>query len=113
MIGAPAGTVNLRLEVFEPTGVGETRLAVQVCAEALLRVPDGAWFVDLAPLRDPAQATPTIASLRNGRNNSGRAGATGEVGGGRSKHPIQLGRIATPIEQAATQLEPSPVPANT
>ena len=42
-------------------GVGKTRLAVQVCADALPRFPDGAWFVDLAPVRDEDQVVSTVA----------------------------------------------------
>ena len=34
-------------------GAGKTRLALQAAAGALERFPDGAWFVELAPIRDP------------------------------------------------------------
>jgi predicted ATPase/class 3 adenylate cyclase len=34
-------------------GVGKTRLAIQLGADLLDRYPDGAWFVDLAPIGDP------------------------------------------------------------
>ncbi len=34
-------------------GVGKTRLAIQVAAELLPRFREGAWLVELAPLRDP------------------------------------------------------------
>ncbi|HEV8624558.1 MAG TPA: BTAD domain-containing putative transcriptional regulator [Acidimicrobiia bacterium] len=34
-------------------GAGKTRLALQAAAAAIARFPDGAWFVELAPLRDP------------------------------------------------------------
>ena len=34
-------------------GVGKTRLALQVGTELLDRYPDGAWFVDFAPIGDP------------------------------------------------------------
>jgi predicted ATPase/DNA-binding SARP family transcriptional activator/tetratricopeptide (TPR) repeat protein len=37
-----------------PGGCGKTRLALEVAADALAHVPDGAWFVDLASLSDPA-----------------------------------------------------------
>ena len=33
-------------------GVGKTRLALQVAADAVARFPDGAWFVDLGPVLD-------------------------------------------------------------
>jgi predicted ATPase/DNA-binding SARP family transcriptional activator len=37
-----------------PGGCGKTRLALEVAADALAQLPDGAWFVDLASLSDPA-----------------------------------------------------------
>src|SRR4026209_536510 len=44
-------------------GVGKTRLAIQVVAEILDRFPDGLWFLDLAPLTDPALIPNTLATL--------------------------------------------------
>ena len=44
-------------------GVGKTRLAVQLCADSLPRFRDGAWFVDLAPVRDGDQVVPTVAKV--------------------------------------------------
>ena len=35
-------------------GLGKTRLSLQVAADELDAFPDGAWFVDLAPIRDPS-----------------------------------------------------------
>jgi len=35
-------------------GLGKTRLSLQVAAQTIQDYPDGAWFLDLAPLRDPA-----------------------------------------------------------
>lgn len=35
-------------------GLGKTRLSLQVAADALDACPDGAWFLDLAPIRDPS-----------------------------------------------------------
>jgi predicted ATPase/class 3 adenylate cyclase len=35
-------------------GLGKTRLSLQVASETLFAYPDGAWFVDLTAIRDPA-----------------------------------------------------------
>ena len=46
-------------------GTGKTRLALQVAAEVLDLFPDGAWFVELAHLTDPALVPQAIlAGLR-------------------------------------------------
>ena len=42
-------------------GCGKTRLAVQAASEALDRFPDGAWWVELAPLGDERLVDATIA----------------------------------------------------
>ena len=34
-------------------GLGKTRLSLQVAAESMAQFHDGAWFLDLAPIRDP------------------------------------------------------------
>ena len=43
-------------------GAGKTRLAVEVGARLLSRFPDGVWFVELAPLSDPALVAHALAS---------------------------------------------------
>lgn len=42
-------------------GCGKTRLALRLAEEALERHPDGAWWLDLAPLSDPARVGSALA----------------------------------------------------
>ena len=44
-------------------GMGKTRLSIQVAEEMLRMFPDGVWFLDLAPLSDPALVPDTLANL--------------------------------------------------
>ena len=44
-------------------GVGKTRLAVQAGAELLDQHPDGVWFVDFAPIADPALVSSVTAQV--------------------------------------------------
>ena len=53
-------------------GSGKTRLALQAAADSAEQYPDGAWFVDLAPVGDPAQLIPATASALGLRENPGR-----------------------------------------
>jgi predicted ATPase/class 3 adenylate cyclase len=56
-----------------PGGTGKTRLALAVAASLLDDFPAGVWFVDLAPLRDPAQVEATIAGTLGVREAPGRS----------------------------------------
>src|SRR5262245_1889058 len=44
-----------------PGGAGKTRLALEVAARrSLASLPDGTWFVDLSPVREPSQVAAAI-----------------------------------------------------
>ncbi len=50
-----------------PGGVGKTRTAIEIATAIVKNYPDGAWLVDLAPLRDAtlvAQAVSTVLQIR-------------------------------------------------
>jgi predicted ATPase len=51
-----------------PGGGGKTRLALQVAEGFQDGFPDGIWFVDLAPVGDPALVLPTIARTTGARD---------------------------------------------
>jgi len=52
-----------RLTILVGTGgSGKTRLSLQVAADLLDSFPDGIWFVELAPLADPALVPQTVAN---------------------------------------------------
>ncbi|HMA33858.1 MAG TPA: adenylate/guanylate cyclase domain-containing protein, partial [Chloroflexia bacterium] len=50
------------LALIGAAGTGKTRLALQVAATLLPDFADGAWFVPLAPIRDPALVPAAIVS---------------------------------------------------
>jgi predicted ATPase/DNA-binding SARP family transcriptional activator len=54
-------------------GVGKTRLALQVAADAVVAFPDGAWLCDFAPLTDPRAAWNAVAATLNVAPTPGRA----------------------------------------
>jgi len=58
--------------LFGTGGIGKTRLSVQVAAAVLDDHPDGAWFVDLAPISDPRLVAQAVASLLQVREAPGR-----------------------------------------
>jgi predicted ATPase/class 3 adenylate cyclase/DNA-binding CsgD family transcriptional regulator len=54
-------------------GVGKTRLAIKVAAQAVSDFPDGLWYVDLAPITDPALLATTVARVLGLSDQPGRS----------------------------------------
>ena len=55
-----------------PGGIGKSRLALQVAAEALDGAGDGVWLVELAPVAEPELVTRTVAAVLGVREEPGR-----------------------------------------
>jgi len=55
-----------------PGGTGKTRLSLQVAADVLDRFENGAFFVELAPISDPALVLSTIAQVLSVQAAGGR-----------------------------------------
>jgi len=54
-------------------GLGKTRLSLQVSADMLEKYPDGVWFVDLAPIKDPSLVPNVAAQVLGVREEPGKA----------------------------------------
>lgn len=53
-------------------GMGKTRFSLEVAAALLERFKDGVWFIELAPVSDPALVTPTVAEVLGVHEEAGR-----------------------------------------
>jgi predicted ATPase/class 3 adenylate cyclase len=53
-------------------GTGKTRLSLQIAADFLDAFPDGVWFIEFAPLADPALVPQTVLSTLGLREETGR-----------------------------------------
>jgi predicted ATPase len=59
---AEAVTAHRQVTAVGPGGVGKTRLALAVAAEAAGEFADGVWFVDLVPITDPAMVGAAVGA---------------------------------------------------
>jgi predicted ATPase/DNA-binding CsgD family transcriptional regulator len=59
---AEAVTAHRQVSAVGPGGVGKTRLALAVAADAAGDFADGVWFVDLVPITDPAMVGAAVAA---------------------------------------------------
>jgi predicted ATPase/DNA-binding CsgD family transcriptional regulator len=59
---AEAVKAHRQVSAVGPGGVGKTRLALAVAAEAAGDFADGVWFVDLVPVTDPAMVGAAVAA---------------------------------------------------
>jgi predicted ATPase/class 3 adenylate cyclase len=59
------------LTLIGPGGTGKTRLSIQLGTEMLSHFRDGVWFIELAPLADPALIVQTVASVLGVRSQIG------------------------------------------
>jgi predicted ATPase/class 3 adenylate cyclase len=66
------GTARL-LTLHGAGGIGKTRLSLQVAADVLQKYPDGAWFVELAPLTDERLVPQAVASVLGVKEEAGRS----------------------------------------
>ena len=60
------------ITITGPGGIGKSRLALQVAAEALDGTGGGVWLVELAPVAEPERVTRTVAATLRVREALGR-----------------------------------------
>lgn len=53
-------------------GLGKTRLSLQVARELMPQYPEGIWFIDLAPIRDPTLVVGEAAKVLDVKEERGR-----------------------------------------
>jgi len=66
-------TEHRLVTLLGPGGIGKTRLALQVAADRFERHPDGVFWVDLSPTREPELVPGTVATVLGLRNVPGQS----------------------------------------
>ncbi len=59
------------LTLIGPGGTGKTRLSLELASRNISKFADGVWFIELAPLADPALILQTVASALGVRAQAG------------------------------------------
>jgi predicted ATPase/DNA-binding CsgD family transcriptional regulator len=67
-----SGSMDRLLTLTGAGGSGKTRLALQVAYATLEVFPDGVWFIDFAPLTDPALVPQSLLTTLGLREQAGR-----------------------------------------
>src|ERR1700694_5197971 len=78
------------LTLTGPGGSGKPRLPPSLPADLLDRYPDGVWFVELAPVTDPAGVGPTIAAAVHIGERPGRSSVDAISASLRSRHLLLI-----------------------
>jgi predicted ATPase/class 3 adenylate cyclase len=72
-VGAAVGAGRL-VTVDGPGGIGKTRVALAAASDVRADYPDGSWFVDFAPLRDPELVDSAVLTVVGGRSRAASSG---------------------------------------
>ncbi len=71
-------------------GCGKSRLALEVARTGIAEWTDGAWFVELAPISDPASVKPAIAAALGLREHPGQSVAESILSFLRDRHLLLI-----------------------
>jgi predicted ATPase/DNA-binding SARP family transcriptional activator len=80
-----------------PGGSGKTRLSLESGARLAEEMPDGVWFVELAPVSDPAEVPHAVLTVLGLREMALLAGARGHRVPGRGEFAEPLDRLAAAL----------------
>ncbi|MBI3169440.1 MAG: adenylate/guanylate cyclase domain-containing protein, partial [Chloroflexi bacterium] len=92
------------LTLIGPGGTGKTRLSIQLGAEMIPHFTDGVWFIEFAPLADPALILQTIASVLNVRAQMGVSLKDIVIDYLRAKNPLLIFDNCEHLVEASAQL---------